>query len=654
MVGDFNSMDKEFKANVQQIGASANPMQHQTEALKARIFHGASIVELGFMGGGKTNSQNPGPEAFGKDERQDMRELAMINDVRTSTHATTAIHGLSGLQQGGYSSEAQEATMYELKKAIDFASDASTGGAVVFHTGEGQRSMYSNLKDKNGDPLFEFHRNEKDEEAHYLVDPDEKKMQAIKEDTKVYVPISKKDTDGEDMVVKDSNGNVIMDELTGSAMPIYDTDHNGDVIVKEKKFADFRKEEEEKLRKEGKDPYSSDNKKNILKSFYKLFAESNVQYQLGYARQHQKEYHDAIDKREKIVKTLKFYEDLKSKIPEEEWKEHFKKYAQPIAEFGLVEDDKQDPIEVLKRTLDRSTNTINYARELMVSGVKQAKQTYDAIDRMQLMEDFAKEEVTSRMAEAAVYAHEKTKQRIAEDKKLYGDNDPNYHSPLEKNPLYVSPEAWQPQDYGSHPDEIREFIKEARQKTYDELKESMHYTDSEARKIADQSIKATVDVGHMNNWRKHFIRKDGESLENYHKRFDKWLLNETEKLAEEGMIGHVHLSDNFGYHDEHLAVGQGNAPIQEFVERMRKHGVEEFINEAGSFNANSAMLDAWTHLGSPIYRVGSGGSGSELDAWGNVHQGYFGHTEPPRYVVGDYSPSDDFKGSPFYSGTPLE
>ena len=29
-------------------------------------------------------------------------------------------------------------------------------------------------------------------------------------------------------------------------------------------------------------------------------------------------------------------------------------------------------------------------------------------------------------------------------------------------------------------------------------------------------------------------------------------------------------------------------------------------------------------------------------------------TEKPRYIVGDYAPSDEFKGAPFYSGLGLE
>ena len=60
---------------ISEVGAATNPMQHQTEALKARIFEGVNITEFGFMGKGKGNREQFTPESFGREERQDMRDL---------------------------------------------------------------------------------------------------------------------------------------------------------------------------------------------------------------------------------------------------------------------------------------------------------------------------------------------------------------------------------------------------------------------------------------------------------------------------------------------------------------------------------------------------------------------------------------------------
>ena len=72
------------------IGISAPPFGDQLQGLKAKVFQGASKVELGFMGKGKGSMQggNTTPEMFGKDERMDMRELAKINKIQLTTHAT--------------------------------------------------------------------------------------------------------------------------------------------------------------------------------------------------------------------------------------------------------------------------------------------------------------------------------------------------------------------------------------------------------------------------------------------------------------------------------------------------------------------------------------------------------------------------------------
>ena len=59
-----------------ELGTGTNPMQNQLQAFNAKIREGASRIEFEFMGAGKTNSQQPGPETFGSKERRDMRELA--------------------------------------------------------------------------------------------------------------------------------------------------------------------------------------------------------------------------------------------------------------------------------------------------------------------------------------------------------------------------------------------------------------------------------------------------------------------------------------------------------------------------------------------------------------------------------------------------
>ena len=110
---------EEVGIRASQVGTTSNPFEHQTQALKARIFHGASRVELTFMGANKSSKQSFTPESFGRRDREDMRALAEVNDVQTTTHATTAVMGLGGIQAQGdrlqISDEMQKMAIEEIK-----------------------------------------------------------------------------------------------------------------------------------------------------------------------------------------------------------------------------------------------------------------------------------------------------------------------------------------------------------------------------------------------------------------------------------------------------------------------------------------------------------------------------------------------------------
>ena len=117
----------------------------------------------------------------------------------------------------------------------------------------------------------------------------------------------------------------------------------------------------------------------------------------------------------------------------------------------------------------------------------------------------------------------------------------------------------------------------------------------------------------------------------------------------------MHLADNFGYEDEHLTPGQGNAPIEEFVKRLRKEGYKgKFVVEPGSQTEQeggiyTALTGAWSQLtDSPIYRTGGGAAVS----WTDVSGGYLSNTWSSPYLSKELLPSKESWG--WYSNTPLE
>ena len=122
--------------------------------------------------------------------------------------------------------------------------------------------------------------------------------------------------------------------------------------------------------------------------------------------------------------------------------------------------------------------------------------------------------------------------------------------------------------------------------------------EDQARKAAEQVIGVTWDVGHLN-----MLKKQGFK--------DEDLIEATKLLGKD--IKHVHLTDNFGYSDSHLAPGMGNVPFKKHLEALEKAGVlgkgsnTMVINEIGGFvnqfkqSPLPYMLEAF---GSPVVAGG--------------------------------------------------
>jgi hypothetical protein len=212
-------------------------------------------------------------------------------------------------------------------------------------------------------------------------------------------------------------------------------------------------------------------------------------------------------------------------------------------------------------------------------------------------------------------------------------------------PVFISPEGYEPGTYGSHPEELAKIVTESRKRMTDMLVQK-GYSENEAEKKSKDHIRATIDTGHLNMWRKHFFKQhEGENEESVEKRYKKWYVDQAKKLVKAGVVGQVHLSDNWGFDDEHLSAGQGNAPLKEFVKTMEDAGVKHFIAERGSFNAQTILPETLSFLGSPVYALG------RRTNFSNIRNAHFGYAAPSNYIVGAYAPSNDFK---LWSEVPLE
>lgn len=139
--------------------------------------------------------------------------------------------------------------------------------------------------------------------------------------------------------------------------------------------------------------------------------------------------------------------------------------------------------------------------------------------------------------------------------------------------------------------------------------------EKEAKKIAEKVIGVTWDVGHLN-----VLKKEGFT--------DTDIIKQTEKIAP--YVKHVHLTDNFGYSDSHLAPGMGNVPFKEILKELEKTGrldeMKKVIEAGGLVNPNmglgmSPFKSTLGAFGAPMYSSGGYWNQAAAMATGG---GYFG------------------------------
>ena len=592
------------------IDFNINPVQ----ALGAKIREGAARLEMGFSGMGKGGfgGQQATPEILGKLERQEFKELAKLNEVKVTTHASVGIHGLSGFnpEAGRFDDRSIQNSIKEINKAIEFAATATHGGAVVFHTGEWERPIIqAGLTEKERKQgiqqgLFKEYETEPQKSRIFLADEETGQIIAIGKEEKFYFPEEKynKDT-GMWYLEKDSSGRPKVKEL------------NYDQAIKHIK--DLHKDDPEFQKK----PESE----LALMAKY----EQRIKTAEGESLRFSYELEEWKDQLKKTVEAKKFVEKLWDKTPEDErWRllERIH-YGDGIIGKYLTPDTK-NPMELLDKQELKLKQQIQSYQSISASSQEQYESLKKTIDRIKPIEEVGIKKTADSIAKVGIKA-------MLETERNRKDLD---------EPVFVSPESYSPQYFGSHPDEIIMVIDESRKSMAEQLIRK-GYSKQEAMEKAKTHIKATLDSGHFNMWRQHFQAREGESADQAEKRFEKWYIDQTKRLADAGVLGQIHLSDNFGYDDEHLTMGQGNIPFKEFMQNMEKAGLKDFIAERGSYNGPTILFDTMAAFGSPLYKL------NRAPNFSNIRHGHLGYAAPANYIVGAYAPSNEWR---LWSEVPLE
>ena len=565
---------------------------------------GVNNVELGFTGVGKGSAQSPTPGSVGIAERQAIKEVAKINDVKiNSVHAPMSIEGLAGFGQRGFNEQKRSQDVEEVKRSIDFAGDVSDGGAIVVHTGE---FPYS-IKERFGDKPF-----------------------TTKDGKKIKLSESPYASEFAEQYIVDKRGNI-------NAAPI---NKNDTTLAWNKDKRDFESRDLE---------------------FYKNLAKKN-KFDENNKKNNSKEYRNYTDKDIDEKRYRETYENPYWLANKDKLDIALVPLNTQIREFNEKENNRLQQIDNLSRRLENEQDLdlrnqiknalINLRSDSYIDDVKSSeariKQEYKEKLLSSSLSDYGMQKTNESVAELAIEAA-----RVTKNKKL-------------NKSIFIAPENLWGGSYGSHPQDLKNIIKDSRNKfvefatkdniiingkevknTFKKQLEKIHgkkLSDREAKKYAKDHIKATFDIGHANIWRKYF---DGSEKE-----FKQWLGKEVKELTDEGIIGHVHVSDNFGYNDEHLPPGAGNAPIKEFMTHLEKSDYKgAVIIEPGSTDDKFPnFLNAMYDLETPVYRL----HGDKTTAWTDVQGGYFGNSYIPSFVTPGYLSSVD-KNTPFtWSSLPLE
>jgi hypothetical protein len=679
------------------LGISAGNVQ----GISIKMHEGASNMEIGFPGamGGNRQSQTPG--MYGKDTREALKELSKINEVRLTTHAAYNVMGLSGQdQQGNFSRDYRKIATDEIKRAIEFAADTAGGGSVVVHTGEFERPLSEEPWADKG-KIFRAYDEEPQDAVVRVVDRRTGHvMTQVKKNQRVAVAEWRRaDSDSEGRYQYESDpetassrgrpvhinkgdyvdyeGNKIIDPLSveHGRVPQYDPDTGRFKVQMRdwKYFEDEAKEYNRLLEEKYKRNLVEVERVTPEERFMQSHLETQEGHSRGWALQYSREIKEWQERLEKLREARDFYAKVWDATPEtERWK--LSEQTERFSRF--VPAEIRNPVEILDKEIWNVTRQLTYAQESGYSQEKQAKDSRESWENVVSARKYALEQASRAYADAGIFAM-----------------DVSQKKDLEK-PLYLAMENIFPERFGSHPEELKKLVLDARGEMVKRLSAekiedpqgTVYNTDeakligqpwlagkpkmidnpykrmdeTEARKAAEEHIKATIDTGHFNTWRKFFQANPGETIDQTDKRFKNWLVNQTEDLAKSGIIGNVHATDNFGYQDDHLAPGQGTTPVKDMVAVMRKHGyrgpltVEPGADASTDLSDFHGLMKAWREFGSGVYGSGYGGQGivpHGPSRWGDIQYSYFGRNQPPYFVFGGYSPSNDWT---LWSEVPME
>jgi hypothetical protein len=663
----YNTMDREYQSApkeaptlerpivpINELGVTV-PERHPVtggniiQNVESSIRMGASKMQIVLS----TNASQPsggGPKLYGEDVRESLRELARANNVMIEgvELPTNAYSNLSGFdhEQRMISESKRQRDLHEVKEAIKFVGDIAGGGGVDIWSQEFMRGISD--APWNKDQRFEAYEGEERYATEYLVDKRTGQiMQEIKHSSDIFTPVYKE--------AKEKGFGV---DRHGNKVEI----QPGDWLDMDGKWIDPRNKEDLLHRVP---EWDAENKKfrakpmpwtDIVESTKKRNerfglnldpSEFAFQLQLenkwiqarGSSLYYTQAFEENYQQREALQKALEQYKKIEATVPPgEAWRiMHEDSTVRHVLGGEFIPAEYKKPTEIINESIQRIDHHLKHVHEAAAAADAQAEEVQKTMDEVASIKKYAKDMSVKSYAEAGIAAMDET--RV------------NKHV---ERPIHVGPEIGWPTAYGGHPEEFIELIKSARNEMAERLVKERGFSRSEAEQKSKTHISGCFDTGHLGMWLQHFKKEDPhESEEHRRARFNNWYMDMVKRMQKEDVIGSIQAVDSAAAGHAHLPPGQGIFPVIEAVDYLKTHGFTGFIvsegHEEEHFGQGRILLQTWRAFGSDI----SGGyfGDTQGSRWANVADSYFGHANPPPYIVGEYRPGDDWV---FWSGVQLE
>ncbi len=627
------------------------------DTMRAGIFEGAGKIELALSA--ESGAPMEGAEAYGKTARRELKELAKANEITiTSVHAPHQIGNLSGLGDRGFNDQQRELEMNEIKKAIEFASDVG-GTAVVVHTGEYQRPLFMQKWAQAPDGTLMF-RGFEEEPERVMIPLVDKRSGSVIESVRMnqQFPRAKwlrSDKNDASKGVKkgdyiDYEGNKVEIEYR---VPEFNPE-KGLFEVQEVGWKEFVEEANERNKiKEQRLGRKLTEMELIRPEEAVIIATTETQEKVsrGWALNYSQGLKDEFKNLEKLKEVREIYAKMEASTPpEERWK--LKREMKQHFPEWMIPPEQKMPTEWIDEQLEHTRKRIQQAQEMVVGQQQSAELARITKENVISIDKYAKTKSNDSYAELGIHAMKTT------------------HEKGIKKPIFVAPEHIFPEmGYGSHPQELIELVTKSRERmvelmTKQKVKDPITGQEKtnqffqqgvsveQARKEAEEHIKATLDTQHLGMWYRYFQPKPGETEEQRRQRFNGWYMDQIKEFEKKGIIGHVHVVDGWGRGHTHLPAGEGTNPVVTALEYLKKKGYAGHMVSEGFGEPGRQLTRTWEAFGSSIYSTAMGPMriGSER-RWSDVWQSYFAKTRTTYYVVGQYSPSEDWT---LWSQVPFE